>query len=302
MTTSSFHTPMNSTVLITIDVEDWFQVENLKPWIPSVSWPSCQLRVERSTHCLLDLLDSFRPLPAATFFVLGWIAQRLPGLVREIHARGHEVASHGCTHELCMAQSRDALWQDLVQSKKMLEDITGQGVFGYRAPSFSINEEILEYISEAGYLYDASYNSFSMHGRYGRLSVHRNGNGASTPVLMQPVKGLYELPISNIQMGRHVIPWGGGAYFRLIPERIFRSGIRHILKSQRTYIMYLHPWEVDPEQPRVKQATITSKFRHYSNLGKTRSRLKNLINSFSNCNFITCKNYITQTQQNRSSG
>ena len=144
-------------ILLTIDVEDWFQVENLKSAISFESWPTRELRVERNTHKLLDLFDSIDLQPAtgnlrtknslkATFFVLGWLAERLPHLIREIHARGHEVASHGYGHELCTQCTMDGLKQDLVRSKKLLEDIIGERVYGYRAPSFSVSDEILRVI------------------------------------------------------------------------------------------------------------------------------------------------------------
>ena len=290
-------------ILLTIDVEDWFQVENFKSCIPCDSWPSRELRVERNTHRLLDLLDAVPRTPGsnphtpkATFFTLAWIAERLPGLVREIHARGHEVASHGCSHELCRSQPEDRLRRDLVRSRQILEDITGDEILGYRAPSFSIDETVLASIRDAGYVYDSSYNSFSLHGRYGRLSIHPNGNGAEAPALMQPVPGLLELPVSNVDIRGRVLPWGGGAYFRLIPERLFRSGIRFILKRQHAYIMYLHPWELDPDQPRVKEASATRRFRHYSNLHKTHTRLKNLMTAFSHCDFLPCREYVSRFQ------
>jgi hypothetical protein len=246
-------------ILLTVDVEDWFQVENLRPCCPVSSWSSYELRVERNTHRLLDLLDSIKMkktvdsrqktedgiqnassnspqppgsellgfntkssescLPAvclagkscltsssrrirATFFVLGWIAERLPNLVREIHARGHEVASHGYGHELCSQSSIDDLKEDLAKSKKLLEDIIGERVYGYRAPSFSISDEILKLIEEAGYEYDSSYNSFGMHGRYGKISL--NGNRSSGIAILLNQKStienrkFYELPISNL--------------------------------------------------------------------------------------------------------
>ncbi|MFP4035944.1 MAG: XrtA system polysaccharide deacetylase [Desulfobacteraceae bacterium] len=285
-----------SNILLTIDVEDWFQVENFKPCIPFSTWSSRDLRVERNTHRLLDLFDSTTLNPRATFFILGWIAERLPSLIREIHARGHEVASHGCNHELLSSLDAQALIKDLNKSKSLLEDIIGSRVYGYRAPSFSIDKEILGYIRDAGYLYDSSYNSFALHGRYGRLPLSPNGNRSRAPALAQPVKGLYELPISNMHLGGRVIPWGGGAYFRLIPERVFRSGMRFILKGQNAYVMYMHPWEIDPDQPRVKEASFTRRFRHYSNLGKTSTRLQHLISAFSNCNFTSCKDYITENR------
>ncbi len=290
--------------LLTVDVEDWFQVENFKPYIPRESWPSRELRVERNTLGLLDLLDSVhrghpsdstRSTPVrATFFVLAWIAERLPGLVREIHARGHEVASHGCTHELCGNQSDSALTEDLVKSRQILEDIIGDRVFGFRAPSFSINLSVLEAIRKAGYVYDSSYNSFRLHGRYGHLPIPENGNNPLNRALIQPIHGLFELPISNLRLGNWILPWGGGAYFRLIPQRLFRSGIRFILKRQQAYVMYLHPWELDPDQPRVQEASSTRKFRHYTNLKKTRTRLKSLMAAFPRCDFVSCKSYIDQ--------
>ena len=178
----------NHYILLTIDVEDWFQVENFKQCIHFSSWSSCELRVERNTHRILDLLDSVsvsrssrpsnsaNPLdpthPTATFFILGWIAERLPHLVREIHDRGHEIASHGCNHTLCTECSSNDLKKDLIYSKKLLEDIIGHRVYGYRAPSFAINNDILEIVRDCGYLYDSSYNSFSLHGRYGKLSMN----------------------------------------------------------------------------------------------------------------------------------
>ncbi|MCF8063128.1 MAG: DUF3473 domain-containing protein [Deltaproteobacteria bacterium] len=292
--------PKRPSILLTIDVEDWFQVENFKSCIPYTAWSSCELRVERNTHGLLDLLDSVEVAPSgptpvpgtpkATFFVLSWIAERLPGLVREICARGHEVGSHGCTHELCSLQSPEGLWDELTRSKKTLEDISGTPISGFRAPSFSISERILERVRDAGYRYDSSYNSFNLHGRYGRLGHRKRSNGRGD--LMEPVEGLYELPISNVHLGRSTVPWGGGAYFRLIPERLFRSGVRFILRSENAYVMYLHPWEIDPDQPRVKQASPTRRFRHYSNLGKTRSRIAGLITSFSHLSFLSCSDYI----------
>jgi len=181
-------------ILLTIDVEDWFQVENFKEYIPFDSWSSCELRVEKNTHRLLDLLDSvnfkFQVSSfkiSATFFILGWIAEKLPNLVKEIHARGHEVASHGYYHNLCNDSSSDDLRKDLIDSKRLLEDIIGDRVYGYRAPSFSINAEVLKIIEDCGYLYDSSYNSFSMHGRYGQISLSQNGQkGIANKILRTP--------------------------------------------------------------------------------------------------------------------
>ena len=303
---------MSYQLLLTIDVEDWFQVENFKQWIPFSSWSSHELRVEKNTHRLLDLFDSIefcnskkadsstnskkidhmteaqrqrrldvsqfhqetgkkeeslpreirrpfnrgsqscisclkkRETPKATFFILGWIAQRLPHLVREIHARGHEVASHGYNHNLCTQCSTEELRKDLKDSKKLLEDIIGDPVYGYRSPSFSIDDETLKTIKDCGYLYDSSFNSFGMHGRYGEMDLPKNGkNGIATNIS----NTFYELPISNLRLGKHVLPWGGGGYFRLIPLPLFKLGVQWILEKEKAYLLYLHSWELDPDQP-----------------------------------------------------
>ena len=233
--------------LITIDVEDWFHVENFKSLIPFETWDHQESRVERNIHRLLDLFDSIElplekrsttgaskptnannPIDAtnatnpikvrATFFVLCWIAERFPHIVREIAARGHEVASHGCYHELPKNMLPDLLRAELSDSRKRLEDTIGMPVAGFRAPSFSINDEILKAVAESGYLYDSSYNSFSLHGRYGKISL--NG-GNQIGIAHRVFDNLYELPISNLNLLGNVLPLGGGAYFRLIPFYFF---------------------------------------------------------------------------------
>ncbi|MBN1847925.1 MAG: DUF3473 domain-containing protein [Deltaproteobacteria bacterium] len=309
----------NSTILITIDVEDWFQVENFKQYIPFSSWSSRQLRVEENTHHLLDLFDSIKigsniQHPKATFFVLGWIAQRLPNLIREIHSRGHEVASHGYDHNLCTQCLYDELRKDLTDSKKELEDILGIEIYGYRAPSFSINEDILKTIQDCGYLYDSSYNSFGLHDRYGKINPNadlKQGIAYQISNTRDPkLKTLFELPISNLVFSIQkstfktknlksttqnlILPWGGGGYFRLTPFFLFKLGVKQILRKQDTYLFYLHPWEIDPEQPRVSKAPLFYQFRHYSNLNKTHKKLLNFMTSFKRHQFITCKQYITQ--------
>lgn len=287
--------------------------------------------MEKNTHQLLDLLDSactsssiHHPASSiqATFFILGWIAERLPHLVREIHNRGHEVASHGYNHELCNNSTFKDLSADLTHSKALLEDIIGDRIHGYRAPSFSINNDILTLIKESGYLYDSSYNSFGMHERYGQVDLtqyekegiaskiskiqnpqskiqHSASNDQNSSSLINKFKIenskfkiLYELPISNISMGKRVLPWGGGGYFRLTPFPIFRLGIQSILRKENAYLFYCHPWEFDDKQPRVNEAAFFYKFRHYVNLDKTRSKLLKLIESFKDCSFISCKQYL----------
>jgi polysaccharide deacetylase family protein (PEP-CTERM system associated) len=335
----------NKTILLTIDVEDWFQVENFRPWIPFETWDQCELRVERNVHRLLNLFDSaelkaprlnrfhiqqgrhssklkadnqieknyelsamsyelgYDSRPKATFFVLGWLAERLPNLVREIHSRGHEVASHGYNHNLANQQSHADLKQELTESKKMLEGITGSRVSGFRAPNFSINNDILKIIEDCGYIYDSSYNSFGLHGRYGQISL----NGHSIQGIAHKItENFFELPISNIHFKFPlsfepsalrtskciVLPWGGGAYFRLMPLPVFTIGLKNILKKENAYLFYLHPWEFDSEQPRVDNASHLSKLKHYTNIRQTDKKLKKLIKKLSHYQFITCSQYL----------
>ncbi len=298
----------NNSILLTIDVEDWFQVENFKPWIPFSSWSTRELRVEKNTHRLLDLFDTFvstrNPKPGtqnpitATFFILGWIAERLPNLVREIHNRGHEVASHGYNHNLCSECSSDDLKTDLINSKKLLEDIIGDRVYGYRAPSFAISNDLLKTIQDCGYLYDSSYNSFALHGRYGQMDFSQNekiGIAIQISKNQNPKsKMLYELPISNMRLKNCVFPLGGGCYFRLIPFLIYKLGVQTILKKDKAYLFYMHPWEIDTEQPKVRKASYQYKFRHYLNLNKTASRLSKLVDTFYQSRFITCRQYLEE--------
>jgi len=288
-------------ILITIDVEDWFQVENFKRYIPSSTWSQKELRVENNVHRLLDLFDSYHKQRTiddgltknslkATFFVLGWIAKRLPHLVREIQARGHEVASHGFHHNLCTDQSNQSLKQDLLDSKKLLEDTINAPVTGFRAPSFSISNDILKVIEACGYLYDSSFNSFAMHGRYGKLLLN---SCTKKGISYQVSKDLYEFPVSNVTLGKNfILPWGGGAYFRIIPFSIFNRGVNNILKKENAYLFYMHPWEIDPDQPRVDKASFSCKFRHYTNLNRTFLKLTRFIEYFGQCQFITCRQYL----------
>ncbi|RLC20231.1 MAG: polysaccharide deacetylase [Deltaproteobacteria bacterium] len=271
----------DKTILLTFDVEDWFQVENFKEYIPFSSWDSRQLRVEKNTHTILNLLDSFSIKPKATFFILGWIAKRLPGLVSEIQARGHEVANHGNHHHLCTKQSSKRIIEDLKSGKQILEDITGTKVYGYRAPSFAINNDILQLIKETGHLYDSSFNSFALHERYGTIDLPDDPD-------------FFELPISNLTLNRKIIPLGGGGYFRLIPFPLFKLGMKQVLKTNSTFLFYSHPWEFDPHQPRVEQAAKSFKFRHYINLNRTHKKLKSLIKSFKHLKFTTCIDYLQQ--------
>ncbi len=286
---------MNPSFLLTVDVEDWFQVENFKQWIPFSSWPSRELRVEKNTHCLLDLLDSVKSNnPKATFFILGWLAERLPSLIREIHDRGHEVASHGYNHHLSSKQGPSELRNDLIDSKKILEDIIGSPLYGYRAPSFAIDDASLKVVEQSGYMYDSSFNSFAMHGRYGKVNLSDN---IKKGIAIQVSETFYEFPISNLSIRNKILPVGGGGYFRVTPPPLFKLAVRRILKKDNAYLFYMHPWELDPKQPRVNEASPIYKFRHYVNLDKTQSWLSKLLEDFSQCHFVTCRQYLENVRQ-----
>jgi polysaccharide deacetylase family protein (PEP-CTERM system associated) len=213
----------------------------------------------------------------------------MPEMVREIVDRGHEIASHGYDHELCTAQTPADLESDLIRSRKFLEDLVGKSVIGYRAPSFSISDDILTAIASAGYRYDASYNSFEGNRRYGRVRL--NGQTRSG-IAVRMGDGFWELPVSNLRMGKVTLPWAGGGYFRLLPGALFRRGIRSILNRDGVYSFYMHPWEIDPDQPRVKEASSLSRFRHYLNLEKTADRLAELLKRFSDARFLSMREYL----------
>lgn len=274
-------------ILMTVDVEDWFQVENLRSAFPIEIWDSCELRIEKNTHTLLNLFDQHKV--QATFFVLGWIAERLQNLVQEIQKRGHEIASHGYNHELCSSLVCANLREDLFRSKSVLEDISGQSVLGYRAPSFCVTRDLVDTLGELGFRYDSSYNSFAINKRYGKADgfFHPASNG-----YMKAKNGIIELPISNLIMGGQTIPWGGGGYFRLYHPTVFASGVSRILKHNSCYNFYCHPWELDPKQPRATTVGLLSRFRHYLNLDKTLARLDRFLERFKDSKFLTCSQYL----------
>lgn len=282
-------------ILLTIDVEDWFQVENFSKIIMPSTWSTHELRVEKNVHNLLDIFDHINSNSSkqikTTFFVLGWVAERLPTLIKEIIERGHEVASHGFSHRLCSECDSEELRTDIGKSKKLLEDITGKVVHGYRAPSFSINNQTIKIIKECGYLYDSSYNSFGLNSRYGKIDINTDQKKG---ISYEIEENFFEIPISNLRFGGHIFPWGGGGFFRLIPLSVFKKGVKRILGQEDAYLFYLHPWEIDPAQPKVTTAPFSFKFRHYVNIKRTLPRLVALIDSFDHCVFETSYQYINR--------
>jgi polysaccharide deacetylase family protein (PEP-CTERM system associated) len=259
---------------MSIDVEDWFQVENLKAAIARDTWDERELRVERNTDRMLELMDEHNV--KSTCFILGWVAERVPQLVDRIAAAGHEIASHGFGHELIYHQSRDEFAADIHRSKSFLEERTGQAVRGYRAPSFSITDWAIDVLREHGFTYDSSSFPTVAHDRYGRLSGMQPG---------QPIVDLHdeftEVCVSCLTVGRRGLPWGGGGYFRLLPYPVFRRGVARILAAGRPYVFYIHPWEIDAGQPRVRGLRRSHRFRHYVNLEKCERRFAALLRDFS---------------------
>jgi polysaccharide deacetylase family protein (PEP-CTERM system associated) len=268
--TSSGATP---SAAMSIDVEDWFQVENLKPVVPRGTWDRQESRVVRNTSRILDLLEDGGA--RATFFVLGWVAERQPELIRRIAAGGHEIASHGYGHDLLYTLTPAEFRADVDRGRKLLEDLTGQRVTGYRAPSFSITDWAVTILQELGFEYDSSVFPTVAHDRYGRLT----GVDASQPILeLRP--GFHEVCISCLPLGKRGLPWGGGGYFRMLPYPAWRAGVQRILASGSPYMFYLHPWEIDPGQPRVQGLSRVSRFRHYLNLSRCESRFAALLADF----------------------
>lgn len=260
---------------MTIDVEDYFQVSAFAPHISRESWPNIPCRVEKNIDAILLLLADANV--KATFFTLGWIAERYPTMVKRIVAEGHELASHGYGHLRASDQSEAEFRNDIVSSKFILESISGEQVLGYRAPSFSIgtaNLWALDVLLKAGYKYSSSIYPIK-HDHYGmpnapRFSFFPNGS-----------EGLLELPITTVRLMNKNLPAGGGGYFRLFPYQISRWLLRHVNQhDKQAGIFYFHPWEIDPEQPMQRNIDVKTKFRHYINLGRTENRLKALVRDF----------------------
>jgi len=255
--------------ILTVDVEDYFQVSAFERDISRDQWNRYDGRVVSNTHRVLKLLD--RHGVCATFFVLGWVARRYPRLVRDIHAAGHQIGSHGYWHRLVYDQSPEQFRSDLQQSRDVLADTIGEPVTAYRAPSFSITKRslwALDILVEEGFLFDSSI--FPVyHDRYGipdaKPTIHRIATSAGP---------LWEFPPSVIRFARLNVPICGGGYFRLYPLkltlRVLSSANR---KSGRPFVFYIHPWELDPEQPRLRAGSRLSRARHYLNLASTEKKL-----------------------------
>ena len=258
---------------LTIDVEDYFQVSAFAPYIRRNEWDTRECRVERNVDRILALLAE-RDCKA-TFFTLGWVAERYPQLVRRIVDGGHELASHGYGHQRATDLDRSAFAQDITRAKKLLEDIAGAPVQGYRAPSFSIGSSNLwafDSLAQAGYQYSSSIYPIK-HDHYGMPDSPRFAYRLAC--------GLLEIPVTTLRMMSRNLPSSGGGYFRLLPYSLSRWMIRRINQVDReSAIFYFHPWEIDVDQPRVQGIDFKTRFRHYVNIPRMESRLQSLLADF----------------------
>jgi polysaccharide deacetylase family protein (PEP-CTERM system associated) len=260
---------------LTVDVEDWFQVQAFAAIFDRAAWDGLERRVEANTDRILALFAEAGV--SGTFFTLGWVAERHPALVRRIVGAGHELASHGYWHRLVHEQTPEAFAEDVGAAKRLLEDVGGVPVHGYRAPTFSINRRnpwAFDELEAAGYLYSSSIYPIR-HDLYGMPEAprfpYRPGTGR-----------LVELPMTAVRVGGRNLPCAGGGYFRLLPYPVFRALLRHFNAADAAPGMfYTHPWEIDAGQPRVAAAARMARFRHYINLGRTQQRLERLLRDFS---------------------
>ena len=260
---------------MSVDVEDYFQVSAFDRIVSRASWSELESRVAANTRKILDLFDRFGV--RATFFVLGWVADRSPDLVRQISARGHEIASHGYHHQLLYSLTPKQFRDDIRQAKCALERAAGRPVLGFRAPSYSITNTslwALDILIEEGFVYDASIFPIH-HDRYGIPNAARHAH-----VLTRPNGALVEVPASTVRVGGVNLPIAGGGYFRLLPYSWTRWGISRVnAVEHQPVVFYLHPWEIDPDQPRFSVGT-TTRLRHYGGLKRTSGRLRRLLADF----------------------
>lgn len=264
---------LNKLNAMTVDVEDYFHVAAFEKQIQPSDWDSLVHRVDRNTRLLLDLFDANNA--KSTFFFLGWVAERYPDLVKEVKRRGHEVASHGYAHTKVHQQTPAEFKADASKAKDMLEQLTGSAVVGYRAPSFSINKQsewAFEILNEIGHQYSSSTYPVK-HDLYGVPDWPQQ------PYMRK--EGLLEIPMPILERFGKQLPIAGGGYFRLMPYWLSSRLISSFLAEDRMpYMFYFHPWEIDPDQPRVANAPLKSKFRHYVNLNRMEDKLTRLLTQF----------------------
>jgi polysaccharide deacetylase family protein (PEP-CTERM system associated) len=256
---------------LSVDVEDYFMVSAFETRVPKAQWPAYESRVVQNTEKLLALFDEFQA--RATFFVLGWVGEKYPDLVRTIASRGHEVACHGYFHRLIYDQTPEEFRQDVRRAKEALERACGRPVIGYRAPSFSIVESTpwaWDILREVGFQYDASL----------LPAAHARGGLPGAPRVPFRKNGLGEFPMSTMEIAGLRFPFSGGGYFRLMPYALVRWGIQRLNRQGIPAVVYLHPWEFDPDQPRLKGKAVDT-FKHYVNIRRAEKKLRRLLSDFS---------------------
>jgi len=310
--------------VFTVDLEDYYMVSAFESVVKREGWHNHESRIDRNTHKVLEILSQARPrlmdgeernmeptshhpVPGvrATFFCIGWIAQRNPHLIKEIERQGHEIACHSFDHQLVYNMTPDQFREDIRTTKRILEDITGKEVCGYRAPSYSITERslwALRILAEEGYRYDSSIFPIH-HDRYGIPTAPRfpfvvncNGNHADYAFIPAEYENqayrvverkrtrdpyILEYPISTVKWMGHNVPVSGGGYMRLYPYSVVKRGLKKInAEEKRPFVVYIHPWELDPDQPRMDNLSFVSRFRHYINLENTAAKLNKLLDEF----------------------
>jgi polysaccharide deacetylase family protein (PEP-CTERM system associated) len=259
---------------MTVDVEDYFQVSAFEKHIAFSDWDAKELRVERNVQRILELFARYDV--KGTFFVLGWLAKRLPKMVREIAGAGHEIASHGFNHTRVTEQEREDFRRDVIATKRLLEDTVNQEVIGYRAATYSINASnlwALDVLADTGHRYSSSIYPIK-HDLYGIPTAPRFRFQVGTSKLT-------EIPITTVALLGRNWPCGGGGYFRLFPYALSRWALRHVNEAERqSAVFYFHPWEIDPGQPRIDGVGLRTRVRHYLNLSRLEQRIAKLLNDF----------------------
>ncbi len=266
-------TPLPKIQALTVDVEDYFHVSAFEKAIDKADWNNLELRVEANTYRLLELFEQKQA--KCTFFTLGWVAERCPNLIKAIVDQGHELASHGFAHQRATEMTPEQFLADVSKSKQILEDTSGQAIIGYRAPSFSINDSntwVYETLAELGFEYSSSTYPIE-HDLYGVPNWPR--------FTYQRDEGIIEIPVPTVRKNERNTGIGGGGYFRLYPYWLSKRRIDNYLNTeQQPYSFYFHPWEIDPEQPRVAGASIKSRLRHYLNLSRMEGKVERLLEDY----------------------
>ena len=259
--------------VMTVDVEDYFHVSAFENTIDKADWNSLELRVEKNTYRLLELFEQKQA--KCTFFTLGWVAERCPNLIKAIVEQGHELASHGYSHQRATIMTPEEFRADVYKSKQVLEDAAGEEIIGYRAPSFSFNDSntwVYEILKELGFEYSSSTYPIE-HDLYGVPNWPR--------FIYERPEGIIEIPVPTTRKNEANTGIGGGGYFRLYPYWLSKRRIDGYLKTEKQpYSFYFHPWEIDPEQPRVEGASLKSQFRHYLNLSRMEGKIKHLLDDY----------------------